>query len=419
MFFYAGSPIIIAQTQSIMIGPTMEATGLPATAVTISPWIILFLGLLQPVAGWLLKRYSPRPFLITTVVVNALALLAFATLPPSWPMFWGIAFAVGIFGSLGYFTAISRMLSFWYRKNLGLAVGIVGGAASLLPLIALPVMTSFIYNGGGWRAGYWTLFVYVVVVTLPMVIWLFRKPKEPLFADDAALESTGAGKAPEAAGMELRDILRDSRFWTLAIGFGITNTAVGGFLANIAVVAQDRGFDARFATGLSMAMLVGVLLGRVVGGVLVDRIWSYAGPILVFTVSGVGAVLLGTLPNTTPIMLMWIVAATIGLSQGAEGDYITFFSLREFGAKNFTVVNGILLMLVGVSTFAGGITFAIVKDLTGSYSGVSIVISFAFFVGAVLTLLAGLVSIRAHRNGAQLYAGKDAANLDLEFGAAS
>jgi MFS transporter, OFA family, oxalate/formate antiporter len=419
VIFYAGSPIILAQTQSIMIAPTMEATGLPAVAVTISPWIILFLGILQPLVGWMLRTRSPRPFIIITVVANASALLLFALLPPSWFSFWAIAIGVGVVGSLGYQTAISRMLSFWFRSNLGVAVGIVGGAASLFPLIALPVMTYFIYNGGGWRAGYWTLFVYVMVVTLPLVLALFKKPKTPLFTDDRSLENAGttddAATDDHTTGMSTKAIFRDARFWTLALSFFIANLAVGGFLANIAVIAQDRGFDAVFATGLSMAMLIGVFAGRVGGGVLIDRIpWPYLSPIIILVVSGVGAVLFTTLPTSVPIWLMWVIAALIGLSQGAEGDYMAFFSLREFGAKNYTFIVGFMFMATGVSGFLGGISFAIAKDLTGSYTAVSFIVAFAYLVGAALLLIAGLVSGAAHRRGAQFYAGHGASHLRVD-----
>ncbi|ALJ18451.1 MFS transporter [Microbacterium sp. No. 7] len=410
--FYAGSPIILAQTQSIMIGPTMEETGLPAIAVTISPWIILFLGVLQPIVGWLLRRYSPRPFIIVTVIANLVALLLFATMPASWFSFWAIAFGVGIVGSLGYQVAISRMLSFWFRSNLGVAVGIVGGAASLFPLIALPVMTHFIYSGGGWRSGYWVLFVYVLVVTLPLVLLLFKKPKSPIFADDLAVEEGGNAAKADIAGLSLREIFGGVRFWALLVSFFIANLAVGGFLANIAVIAMDRGFDAVFATGLSMAMLIGVLLGRVLGGFLIDRTgWPYISPVIILTVSGIGAVLFGTLPNTTSIVVMWVIAGLIGLSQGAEGDYMAFFSMREFGAKNYTFIAGFMFMATGIAGFLGGISFAIVKDLTGSYTVVAFVVAFAYLVGAALLLVAGFVSIGAKRRGARYFAGQGAEEL--------
>lgn len=411
IFYWAGSPIIIVQTQSILIAPQMEETGLPATAVTIAPWLLLVMGLLQPVVGWLLKKYSPRPLLLAALIGNAVGLAAFAILPASWASFWIIAIGIGVFGALGYWASISRMLSFWFRKNLGLVTGIVGGAASLLPLAMIPVLSYFIYNGGGWRSAYWTLFAYVVAISIPMTVLLFKKPRTPLFADDAALQNSDRSPAADKrlVGLTVPEILRTGRFWFLLVSQAIVTIAVGGFLANIAAIAIDRGFDPIVATGMAMAILVGVLGGRVLGGFLLDRVWSYASPILMFLLSGIGALTVGFAPTTSPVLLVWIAATLVGLSQGAEGDYMSYFALREFGAANFPFANGLVLAVNGVMTFIGGFAFAIAFDLTGSYSSVTGIVALAYFVAAVLMGAAGLISLRAHRNGALYYAGRGAA----------
>ncbi|WP_285314366.1 MFS transporter [Pseudarthrobacter sp. fls2-241-R2A-168] len=409
---YTGGPIIISQTQSIMIAPVMSATGLPATAVTLSPWILLFMGLLSPMVGRLLSHYSPRPLAIIAVVANVIALALLAVLPASWASFWTVGFAVSIIGSLGYWATLSRMMSFWYRKNLGLVIGLVGGGASLIPLVLLPIMTSVIYGPAGWRGGYWCLAAYVGLISLPLVLVFFRKPEKELFADDLALAASNT-ENHVITGLLLHDIFRDARFWLLSISWFVISIGIGGFITNMAAVGIERGFSPTFATGLSMALLIGTLLGRVFGGAILDRGWPYFGPIVIFALSGLGALGLAFLPAATPVLFMLVIAAVLGLSMGAEGDYLAFFALREFGARNFSFINGVFLVMAGVGAFIGGFSFAVVRDVTGSYAGATTYVSLTYFGGSALVLIAGLFSIAARKRGAQFYAGKDAANLDL------
>jgi OFA family oxalate/formate antiporter-like MFS transporter len=406
--FYAGSPIILLQTGSVFVKPIMDDTGLPATAVTIGPVITLTLALLQPAVGLLLRRYSPRPMAIITLMGMALALIGLATLPPSFASFWGIAIFAGVVGSLGYWASLSRYLSLWFRRNFGIAIGLVGGSASLLPLIAIPIMSHFIYNGGGWRAGYWVLFVFVVAIALPLVLVLFRTPKEPIFEDDAALDGEGEGSGTEdSAGLPLNVIFRDGRYWTIVVSFALVTIGAGGFITNIAPIVLDREFSPAVATGLAMAILVGVMSGRILGGLMLDRIWPYAAPMIVFSVSGIGGILLVTLPVDTPVAIMWLVVIGIGLAQGAEGDFSSFFMLREFGSRHFPFINGWAILVMSVGLFIGGFSVAIFRDITGSYVGVAIVTALFYFAGAAMTLVAGYLSVRARRRGGRVFAGKE------------
>ncbi|MFV2178571.1 MFS transporter [Actinomadura sp. LOL_016] len=413
LFVYAGSPIILLQTNSIFVAPEMKATGLSATAVTIGPIITLTLGVLQPVVGWLAQRYPPRRFALIALVGFAVGLIAFGTFPPSFGMFWGLGVYTGVVGALAYWATLSRFLSLWFRRNLGIAIGIVGGAASLLPLAAIPVMSHFIYSGGGWRAGYWTLFAFVVVIAIPIAFALFREPKEPIFADDAALRVGGPaaderGTADEISGLPLHKIVKDGRFWTMLLAFALVTVGAGGFISNIAPILIGRGFSPALTTGLSMAILVGVLLGRLSGGLMIDRFWPYAAPLVIFCLSGIGAILTVGLPVGTATVVMWAAVIALGLSQGAEGDFSSFFLLREFGARHFGVINGWAVFVTSIGLFIGGFAVPFVRDLTGSYTGVAAVTALFYFAGALVCLVTGFLSVRAHRAGGTVFAGRGA-----------
>lgn len=102
-----------------------------------------------------------------------------------------------------------------------------------------------------------------------------------LFRDDDA-----PGHGPVAApstGLTLGEALRDWRFWLIALAILSISFALVGPVPNLENIPKHSGMTV--ATMLELTPLIGgaALLGRLVGGWLLDRFWAPA----------VGAVILG------------------------------------------------------------------------------------------------------------------------------
>jgi hypothetical protein len=86
----------------------------------------------------------------------------------------------------------------------------------------------------------------------------------------------------------------------------------------------------------------------------------------------------------------WIIALLavflLGLGQGAEVDFIAFFTVRIFGMRSFAAISATIGASVGVGMALGGSGFAIVHDATGSYDA-AIYASVLIYAGAAALAL--------------------------------
>ncbi|MBU8868495.1 MFS transporter [Paenarthrobacter aromaticivorans] len=403
---YGGSPIILLQTGGLFIQPIREATGLPVSVIAIAPIVTLMLALAQPAVGALMERTGTRPLAIGALCTMVAGLIALAALPASEATFLTVAILIGLGGSLGFTATTAKYLSQWFRKNFGLAFGIVGGAASLIPLLAIPLITPAIYSSG-WRAGYWVLTGFVALISLPIVLWGFREPKTALFDDSVAGENQ-KGSSPTEQSASYRYVLTDARFWVLMLSIALVTLALGGFIAHLQPMLLMSGIPVGTATTMTMAILMGVLTGRILGGFLLDRIWPYLVPIIVLTAAAIAAFTLTTSASTLAVPLLLVTVFTIGMAQGAEADFPAFFLLREFGPKRFAVISGYAFLIAGVCASLGGITFSALRDLTGNYT-IAGYLGAAFYGGGmVLMVVVGALSRRAARQGKPVYIGHKA-----------
>lgn len=401
---YGGSPIILLQTGAIFIQPIKEATGLPVSVIAIAPIITLMLSLAQPAVGALAGRFGTRPLAIGALGTMIFGLIALATLPATEATFLTVAILIGLGGSLGFTATTAKYLSLWFKKNFGLAFGVVGGAASVIPLLAVPLITAAIYSSD-WRAGYWVLVGFVTLISLPIVLWGFREPKTAVFQGSTVRQSDSSSTEQSDS---YRYVLTDARFWVLLLSIALVTLALGGFITHLQPMLLMKGIPIETATAMTMAVLVGVLTGRVIGGFFLDRIWPYLVPIIVLSAAAIGAFMLTTSASTLAVPILLVIVFAIGTAQGAEGDFPAFFLLREFGPIRFAVISGYAFLVAGACASMGGIAFSALRDLTGSYTIAGYMGAGFYGAGMALMAVVGALSQRAVRQGKPVYIGHTA-----------
>jgi predicted MFS family arabinose efflux permease len=130
---------------------------------------------------------------------------------------------------------------------------------------------------------------------------------------------------------------------------------------------------------------VSVGVGRIANGIALDRLNPPLVIASTLVLAGAGALMLYVLnlPSTGNAAIA-IAIALLGLAQGAEGDYIMFFSMRLFGLQNFSRVVSIQSMVIGVGMALGGLVFAKVFDVFGSYRPAILGSALLYTVGAII-----------------------------------
>lgn len=333
--------------------------------------------LLAPVFGWLADRYGVRRVGIWSLVGFILAFSSLYLTPPTLAGFYFLWLLVGMVGIGSTPVTWSRGLSLWFVRQRGLALGIMlvgtSAAAFIVPRLAVWSGDTF-----GWRAIFPVVALLPLLVALPATIAFFREPRD----DERPAElNTATG---QLAGMTFGEAVRTRQFWLLWFSIFIIASAYGGAHIHMPNIVADHGIDRSAAAGIMGIVGIGLLVGRVGVGFLLDRFW---GPMVAFPVLCLPAIACYLLMGTSSDMTMISMAAFfLGFAAGAESDLIAFLAARYFGMAHFGRIYGMLYMPFGLMSAISPVIYGTVRVNAGSYDPILLAAAAMFVVGGALLL---------------------------------
>jgi nitrate/nitrite transporter NarK len=331
-------------------------------------------GILSPVVGFLLDRFSSRKLIFWSAVISAVG-------------FFGLGFTNGIVAFFLFFAITSLgasgvshgvtwpvIISRWFRRNRGLAMGLaVTGPIFGSPIV---IMNTHIEDAYGWRA---VLIGYgiVILVGVTLLSMLVRDRPEPYGLrpdgdppEEGASTERPTGPSPRRpdTGLTLHAVLRTKEFWLFTTYLSGTFTVNSAFQVHmIPYFQQDIGLTAAWAAVVMSMVFIISGIGRVGGGYLLDKmdyrlVLAVVAAMMGFSLLYLQVVDVRTVSATLPFALMFGVSfGCLVPMRGAVGS--TMFGTRAIG--------GVLGLLQGAPVAAGVIgplVMGIIFDLNGDYS---------------------------------------------------
>ncbi len=320
-----------------------------------------------PIIGRYVDRLGSRIILFPSLVIFALCL---AAIPTFVSELWHLVLVFFLIGTIAAGTnsvPYMPILSAWFFKYRGLAIGIsIAGIG--LGYAYVPLLLQYLIDNAGWRYGYYAMSGIVLFIALPLVYFFLREsPAEMGLKPDGQ----SSGSAPKATrkdvGLEVKEILRHREFWMLVAIFVVLSFVLNGMLAHLVPMLSDRGMDTRTAAAVAATEGITVFLSRIVIGYLIDRFFAPYVAMFFFSLSAVGMAIFALGAVDT---MAFIGAICVGLSLGAEVDLLAYLTGRYFGLKSFGTTYGLLFSAVLLGTALGPLAFGIGFDTTGSYIGI-------------------------------------------------
>ncbi|VVN68966.1 hypothetical protein PS726_00280 [Pseudomonas fluorescens] len=335
------------------------------------------------ITGWLFKRYGIRPVTLCSLVALALAyaLMTFNT-GSIWQLYGG--YALLAFAGLGTMQVTwTQLVNLWFDLNRGLALAIILSGTGLAALVLPPVL-SWAIGQWGWRAGYWVLGLLPLLVTLPLSLcWL--SSAAPL-VKRVAVAAGADVEAVKLPGMALRQAARSRRFWVCNVALLLAVTAMIGMVINTVPLLRDKGFSAAEAASVFSIYGVSLVLGRVVVGYLIDRLWAPGVAFVVMLAPAIGSLIFMTQGDMQLLMLGSIL---VGVGAGAEMDIAAFLMARYFGMRDYARVYSLHMGIISLGSTLAPFGFAILFARTGSYNAMLVYCTLAFAVCSALLLTLG------------------------------
>ena len=347
-----------------------------------------------PLAGRLVDRYGPRKVLLLFTALFGLILISSCFLSEAIWQLYLFYFALGVVSGGAGAMSYTDVVSHWFDRHRGLAISVMmlgmGLGAIVIPAVAQRLVATL-----GWRLAYTVFGCSILLIPLPVVAAFLKERPENM-----GLLPDGAGKAPVSmpivanitsndVGLALREAVRTREFWTMVCSLFLVTASVHACFIHLPAILTDRGGSAQLAAFASSLFGVGLFMGRVGCGYLLDQFFAPRVAALLFSAVAIGIAFLG-LGHT--IWSACIAAVLVGLGIGAEVDIIAYLTSRYFGLRSYGAIFGWIWAVFGVSGGLGAYLMGLGFDKTGSYVPPLI----GFFCAAVLATLL-IVSLGPYR----------------------
>ena len=338
----------------------------------------------SPAVGLLSDRFGVRRVALISMVLFSLTFMSFGLSTGNINLFyatWGVMAVVGA-GTLPITWTRAVNNRFDTRKGLALGLSLLG--TGVFGFLVKP-LTAWLIASYGWREAYFVVGALPLLIAFPIAFFAFHDVGGN--QTQAERKADAAARAAATPGLTFAQTLGQWRFWVLAFAFVPISFAVGGPIPNMENLLRSLNFGPADVVSLAAIIGLSVIVGRIVGGWLIDRFWA----------PGVAFILL-----SLPALACWILAhgpinyqtaalsiGILGFAAGVEYDLMAFLVARYFGLKSYGAIYGSLYGFFALGAGIGPVVYGQAFDKTKSYDSVLEMSAVLFIVGATLLLLLG------------------------------
>jgi MFS family permease len=380
-----GNGPIMQFTFGVFLKPLTAAFGIQRGVASFALTIgLLATALALPVVGRMADRFGPRAVGLAAVPLFAAGIAAAGLFSPSVGLFMVLFALAGVAAAgqtpLVYLKAIALRVD--RARGIALATALCGvGIGS----IVMPLLAQFLIDRYGWRLAYCGIAAVLVVIAIPVLLLMIPGHR----AAEATAGSVDAADAGAALpGVLAAEALRGSKFWRLAVCMFLAAGAANGTIAHVVPLLTDRGVPAAEAAAAVAAVGATAIVGRLLGGFLLDRFWAPAVAAVFFAGMIVG---IGTLATAQTVHAALFATIMLGLGLGVEADLVGFLVSRYFGTRAFGSLFGLSFASFMLGSSLGPIFMGAMFDLTRSYTQPLIVL-----MGCAAVAGAGLLTMGAY-----------------------
>jgi MFS family permease len=186
---------------------------------------------------------------------------------------------------------------------------------------------------------------------------------------------------------ELSALIRHPTFLLLVGGMFLINIPQVFASSQLKLIVLSKGITDQAATWMVSLYAIGVMAGRIIFGVALDRVRAHLVALFALSLPAIGLLILAG-----PVPAVWLLASgvlVIGLAQGAEGDLASYLISRHFDLKNFSLILGFVKAGLDGGGAIGAAILSYTLHTTDSYSPFLLLSAVTTIIGAILFFLTG------------------------------
>lgn len=326
-------------------------------------------GIAAPIVGFLVDRVGPRRLMVFGVIIVALGFFLLSRTQTLWTFYGSIVvIAIGMSAAAGPVSMVA--VTYWFRRRRGRALAFLAmgtGSSGIMVIVLAWLISAF-----DWRTALVIIAVVQLAVCIPLALSIRDRPEDiGLHPDGDTPDPGGDEKAAVAPGfaqhegLTVRQALRSSAFWRLAMALSLGN------LGTMAIIVHQIPFftgSVGLSTGAAAASVTGMTLvsvgGRFGFGYVSDFIDKR------FVMAGAYALLALAVLLFAAIRQPWhifLVLPLFGLGWGGIIPVRPALQAELFGLRAFGAIQGLVFTIATLGGLIGPVFAGWMYDQTESY----------------------------------------------------
>ena len=344
---------------------------------------LLASGLAAPLIGNWIDRYGTRRMILIGALLTAATYALLSTTDQLW-QWYAYSSLNAVFRQMMFFIPFQTLISRWFERRRGLAVGILGTGFSLGGFVVVPFMRIAI-DAFEWQGSFLVSGVVIVAIFVPLSLFLVRDHPADVGATLDGETATAGEPVRERVlrGINAREALRTPLFWVIAFALMMFFYGMFGWMIHAIPYYESIGISPTWAAGLVSIAAGGGTLSRLAFGYMADRIPSIEAASVVIAAFLACAMLTllisgGSVVGLAIFITLWIVGSSGGPM--IEPLLLT----RAFGVAYFASILGVITVVETSGQIVSPAVAGAIFDATGSYDWA--LVMFAGAMGVSLAL---------------------------------
>ena len=389
-------------------------------------WVIS--GAFGPPAGWLGDRYGARFTMTVGAMLYIVGMILTGFMTEIWHLF--LFFGIILSASMGIFQVpLTVAVTSWFRKHLGIGMGLLQSSQGFGPVVALPIMLGLVtwfsagagaqwsrwlpLDGGpdvlGIRMAFWIPGIIGGIVLLLLTRVFYNSPEDVglrQLGDDGATPArrapTSGPGAKERTRVFLRQVRKTPAFWNL---IGIHYWGCAGhsiiivFLPQTIVAALEPQWN-DLPAGDPALLVAGAIAGGAAATMsIVSTVTRFGVPIAADLLGSKWVMATCFFLQVVPVLVLlvavefypavwmfYLFAVLFGIGFGGEMSAFPIINRQYYGNAPIGTTYGFQMMGAGAGMACGAGLGALLLALTGGYTA-TVALSFIMSLIGVVAIM--------------------------------
>ncbi len=336
-----------------------------------------------PLVGRALDRYPLRRVIAVGAVSMSTGFLLLSQVNSLLEFYLVLGVFVGFGASSMGNLATSKLVTNWFDKRRGTALGIAASGVSLSGVV-MPNVSAQLIENFDWRIGFMVFGFFTLCVVVPLVLRLvISRPEDVGLRPDGALPKPQGSAVVSMPRIGMRDVVREYNFWVIVLTFPFLFCSMSATLTHMIPRLVHLGHSLVDAAGV-MSLCAGLgVFGKLGFGWIADRLPVRRVVVMVIILQLTGQILMFTSDH---FAVFSAGAAIFGLGVGGVVPMQGAIVGATFGRERFGAILGLMrpamfpIQIIGVP-FAGW-----VYDVYQSYEP-AFQVFLALYIFAAVTIL--------------------------------